>query len=574
MTRRHRQRALAAVLVVGLVQAVVIGARGQRDPSPFRTFHTFDVTLARTVKVMRGEAWARSLPVGELIPPTWYGMGPPQMWAVVPGNAPDAAKMYKRQQPLFFLLAGALPAATGLGPLSLRLGPLALLWGLAGLLAWTAHRLAGPRALVAAGVLMLLVPAGWQTAMMALPGLGMMLGAALVTAGIVASDRLRSPVGAALVGLAVAVAAWMGESAGDTVQVLAVTLPTVVLGGLWGAVSKGSALQRLRAVVGAGLALGVARVLIDVPWILRHTQGYLLSEATGGGRPPDPFAFLHTVPTALLGNLVDGYLETLAWSLLTPAGAAVVALGLVAGLFTRHRLAMVWALGGPAALLVLLSMPEKTGDYYALVAVPGIVLAAAVGLSSLRRWGLVVLAAGSVATSVVLGTVAHLDLPPVKAAICQPSGGLWLLQDPLACASRDPHPRIRPTMRIARKIPGSVETRRTAVAQWLAGIEMVKVWPQIPPGSVIWIIGGNQSPVDTAEVSVLTQRADLLPRTLQGQAHNWRARPDLQGTEEWVFLLGDVRSGSTVPPKWPAYIGDLQDFGGTGDIRVGRLTPR
>lgn len=574
MARWRTRRALGLVLAVGLAQAVLVGVRADRDPTPFRTFHAFDVTLARTVKVMRGEAWAQALPVADLVPNTWYGYGPPQMWAAVPGNTSEVDNMYKKQQPLFFLMAGAVPAALGLGPVTLRMGPMSVLWLMAALLGWTAHRLAGPRGLVAAVVLTLLLPTGWQTAMMSLPGLGMMCGAALVLAAVVASDGLRSLPGAVAVGACVAVASWMGESAGDTVQSLAVVLPAVVAGGAWGVLRRGTLGQRLSAVVGMALALGIARACIDVPWILRHTEGYILSEASGGGRPPDLWSFVHRASTEVAYNLVNGYFETLAWSLLTPSGAVVVVLGLLGGLLAARRGQVVWALAGPAALLVLLSIPEKTGDYYALAGIPGIVLAASLGLSRLRAPGMLALAASGLALTVVHATVVHLDLRWTQWAICTPTGGLWLLQDPLACAPTRPDPKIRPTFRIARELPGSPETRRLAVNQWLNGLEMSEIWPQIPTGSVIWVVGGNQGPMDTAQVVALTRRPDLLVRQVAIEAHSWQARPDLGAPADWVFLLGEVRAGNTVSPKWPRYMADVEDYAGTGDIRIGRLPSR
>ncbi len=570
MTPRMRAALLGLTGVLGL-QALLVGARGARDPSPFRTFHEFDVTLALTAKVMRGEAWASSLPVAELVPNTRPGFGPPQMWAAVPGNSARTKKMYKKEQPLFFLLAGAIPAALGLGPVTLRLGPMALLGLLAGALGAAGHRLAGVPGMVAAALLMVLVPAGWQAAMMALPGLGMMLAAGVVLWLVLVSDRLRKLPWAPVVGAALGASSWMGESAGDTVQVLAVTLPTVVVGGLWGVADRGSGADRLRALAGLGVAVLVARQMIDVPWILRHTNGYLLSEASGGGRPPDLLSFLQSVPLVLARNLVNGYLETVAWSLLAPAGAALVAGGVLLGLLSKRWLAVLWAMSGSVALLVLLSMPEKTGDYYALAAVPGLVLAAAVGLGSTRRLGLAALGAGGLSLMVVFGTVVHLDLPATRRAICTPQGGTWLLQDPLACSHADPHPHVRPTLRIARELPGSPETRRTAVSQWLAGFQMAEVWAKMAPGSTVWVLGGTQSPTDTALVVALTTRSDILVHQLPTQSHYWQARPSLEGTEDWVFLLGTVQAGKTEPPRWPAWLGAIEDFGGTGDIRVGRL---
>ena len=574
MERTAARRATGAVLAVLVLQAVLLGARGYRDPSPIRTFHRFDVTLAQTVKVMRGEAWAMDLPVQQLVPNTWYGQGPPQMWSAVPGNTEDGQKLYKKQQPLYFLLAGALPALLGLAPATLRLGPWMLLGAMAGLMGWTARRLAGPRALLAAALLILLVPAGWQTAMMSLPGLGLMLGASLVMAGVVASDWLRKPAGAVATGLAVAITAWMGESAGDAVQGLAVVVPVVVTGGMVGVGRRGTVGLRLRALMGIAIALGVAWACVDVAWLQKHTRGYLLSEATGGGRPPDLLTFLSTAPVGLLQNLVYGYGETLAWSLLAPVGAVVVGVGLAAGIWSQRRVEVLWALSGPLALLILLSMPEKASDYYALAAVPGLVLAAGLGLTALGRVGLALVGVGGTGLLVMMCTVIHLDTPPVKAAICTPEGSVWLLQDSLACAGTKPERQIRPTLRIARGLPGSPETRRMAVSQWLLGYQMESIWDRMAPGSVIWVVGGPRSPTDAALVVALTQRSDLIVRSLPVEANYWQARPALVGTEEWVFLMGQMGSGTATPPRWPSYLSRIEDFGGTGDIRVGRLPSR
>ncbi len=569
-----KRRLRAAIVVVAVwmgIQAVLVGTRGLRDPSPYRTFHDFDVTLAQTVKIMRGEAWAPALPVAELVPNTQPGYGPPQMWARVPANSSGARRMYKREQPLFFLLAGLVPAVVGLGPVSLRLGPLAVLWALAGLLGWSAHRLAGVRGLLAAAGMMLLVPAGWQTSMMSLPGLGMMLGAGLVCATVLASDRLRHPLGAAAAGASVGVASWMGESAGDTVQVLAAVVPTLIAGGIWGLLAPGTGRQRVSALLGTGIALGVARLLVDVPWILRHTGGYLLSEASGGGRPPDLYSFLQTVPSVLGRNLVDGYAETLAHSLLAPAGALFVLIGVVAGLVSRYRAGVVWALCGPMGLLIVLSMPEKTGDYYALSATPGILLAGALGFSALGRVGTTLLTVLGSSLAVVMFTVIHMDLPVTHPIICAPVGAASLLQDPTACATKDPHPRIRPTMRIARHIPGAIEGRRLRVNEWLGGRQMKEIWPEIPQGSAVWILGASQSPIDVAQVGVMTRRPDTLVGRLPNQSRAWQLRTDLGGPEEWIVLLGTSNVGRSMSARWPMWVGEVEDFGGTGAIRVGRV---
>ena len=502
MGRWRLRRALAVLLANVAFQAVNVSVRAHRVPFPYHTFHEFDTTLARTVKVMRGEAWAKSLPITELVPNTWYGFGPPQMWAAVPGNASDA-RWYK-QQPLFFLLAGGVPAATGLGLASLRMGPFLLLWVLAGLAAWTAHRLAGVRAMLAAGVLVLLVPGGWQSAVMSMPGLGMMAGAGLVMAAVMASDRLRNPVGAALVGLAGAAASWMGESAGDAVQALAVVGPTIVVGGIWGVVARGGIRVRIQALLGTALSLWVLRQCIDLPWIMKHTRGYILSEASGSQQTKDFWSFLSTVPAALGANLWYGYGETLAGSLLAPTGAALVGLGIVAGLLSRHRLAVLWALSGSTALLLILSMPDKAHDYYALAALPGLLVAAAVGLASLRKLGTVLVAVGGLSLTLVMGTVVHLDLPTVRVTVCAPLAGTVLLQDSMACGASRPQPKIRPSFRIAREVPGSTEEHRLAVSRSLSSAPMQAVLDQVPSDGMIWVLGGSRAPIDLVEVVLLT----------------------------------------------------------------------
>jgi hypothetical protein len=240
----------------------------------------------------------------------------------------------------------------------------------------------------------------------------------------------------------------------------------------------------------------------------------------------------------------------------------------------RQRAVVLWALVGPIALLVVLSMPEKTGDYYLLAAVPGLVMAAAVGLASMQRAGMVVLLGGAIPLASVLLTVTHLDLPFTHRFVCTPVGAMVLLQDPMACAAVDPHPKIRPTLRIAREIPGAPEARRMAVAQWLAGPHMSSILSQIPPNSVIWVVGMGQSPVDIAEVVMMTQRSDVLVRRVAVQAHPWQSRADLDATEEWVVLLGSLRDGPLGASSWPHYMGDILDHGGTGDVRIGQLGAR
>jgi hypothetical protein len=456
----------------------------------------------------------------------------------------------------------------------MRMGPFFLLWVLAGLSAWTTHRLVGARGLLAAGTLVLLVPAGWQSAVMSMPGLGMMVGAGLVMAAVIASNRLRNPIGAALVGVAAAAASWMGESAGDAVQALAVVGPTVVVGGIWGVVARGRVRERIQAVLGTGLALWVLRQCIDLPWIMKHTRGYILTEASGGQQAPDLLSFLTTVPAALGANLWYGYGETLAGSLLAPMGAVLVGTGIVAGLVSRHRLAVLWALSGSTALLLLLSMPDKAHDYYALAALPGLLVAAAIGLASLRRAGTVLLGIGGLSLALVMATVVHLDLPDVRVTVCSPTAGMALLQDPMACGAGRPQPKIRPSFRIAREVPGSTEEHRLAVARSLADASMQEVLSQVPSSGMIWVLGESRAPIDLTEVVLLTHRSDVLVQGVAGIADTWAKRVDPGAPEEWVILLSEVRTGALSERSWPAFVGAVDDMGGNDLFRVGRLGPR
>ena len=103
---------------------------------------------------------------------------------------------------------------------------------------------------------------------------------------------------------------------------------------------------------------------------------------------------------------------------------------------------------------------------------------------------------------------------------------------------------------------------------------MQGVLAEVPADGMIWVLGGSRAPIDLAEVVLLTHRSDVLVQGVAGIADTWSKRVDPGAPEEWVLLLGEVRTGALSARSWPAFVGQVEDMGGTELFRIGKLSAR
>lgn len=488
-----------------MLQAVLVVWLSSVQASPNPTFHSFDVLLVQTARVLHGDGWARSLPVVELGPVDKPGIGPAELWASVPSNAGDQVHNYKKSQPLSLLVMALLPGLLGVGAATLRLGPFLVLWALVAVLAAgvsTRHR----RAAVWVALL-LFVPSGWQVALLGLPSLGMMLATGLVAAVVLASKGLRRPGLGVLTGVALGVGTWTGESAGDALLVLICGAPLLVAGAGWGVLEARGA-KRLVPIGVLGAAAAAAWVLVDRPWLELHLGAYVLREASVEAGP----GLWMTLWQHLL---YEGYPDAVVRSLLTPVGAVCVGLGVLWALSDRRsRLPALVLVSGPLVLLLVLSMPDKAGDYYALPAVPPLILAAALGVSQQDRrvrWGV-----GALVGWLVVSSGLHLSLHSEVAGAmrCSPAGAMLIDQTVKPCVRSLDKLRTRHSLRTMRgMVSNRVALRRQQVA-WLTH-GPGRAWLEgLPRGADLVVLDDGKVDADAALVAALVVRPDLVARSL------------------------------------------------------------
>lgn len=522
-----RKRTAAALL--GLLFATHLGVsagRVSRVPAQEKTFHDHDLSLVRHAMLVRGEAWAPELPVAELVPPSWPGLGAYDLLTLVPSNGADGAKSYRTLAPLHYLVSAVPASIFGVSLWTVRLGPLAVLVLLL-LAAFDAARVLAQRedesglpAGLTAAVLCSAVPVGWLGVLVGVPTLGNLTGVALALWALVRSEGFARWWASALAGVLVVAASRWGESVGDALACLAALAGPLVVTTLLG-LARGPWTRRCRAVVGTLLCASLVGLLLDWNWLQTHLQLYVLDEAQ----------LSTSVDTgALAVRLQDNavaYARALGWSLLGPAGAACVAVGGLAALASARRSpGVLVALASPVSGLLALSLSAKGHDYYAAPVVFGLVLASAVGLHAVPKAGRLLAGLGAVWVCASWWTTASLDAPALEAFQCKRGVRTWLAGDPTRCDPRGGKEEdVYPWFREWRRKPAREVLGRRRIGDWLwsgEGADWVAGLPggalvllQVPPGP-----GGG---ADVFHLLVQSQRPDVLVHRVEGGMQDARS---------------------------------------------------
>ena len=511
--------ALALLGLLFVTHLAVSAGRVHRVPAQEKTFHDHDLALVRHAMLVRGAAWAPELPVAELVPPSWPGLGAYDLLTVAPSNGPEGRKSYRTLAPLHYLVSAVPAALLGVSLWTVRLGPLAVL-ALLLLAAFDAGRVLArrddapdPAAGLTAALLCSAVPVGWLGVVVGVPTLGNLTGVALALWALVRSDGFTRWWAAALAGVLVVAASRWGESVGDALACLAALAGPLVVTAVLGLL-RGPWRQRGRAAVGLFVCAGLVWMLLDWRWLQTHLQIYVLDEAQLSGAVD---------PAALLARLQDNgvaYGRALGWSLLGPAGAACVAVGGLAAVGAARRTPGVWvALASPVSGLLALCLSAKGHDYYAAPVVFGLALAAAVGLHAGPRVGRVLAGLGAVWLCASWWTTASLDAPALDALQCKRSVRTWLAGDPTRCDPRGGKEEdVYPWFREWRRKPAREVLGRRRIGDWLwtgEGAAWVEELPasalvllQVPPGP-----GGG---ADVFHLVVQSQRPDVLVHRVEG----------------------------------------------------------
>lgn len=523
-----RTRTAAALL--GLLFATHLGvsaARVDRIPAQEKTFHDHDLALVRHAMIVRGAGWAPALPVAELVPPSWSGLGAYDLLSVAHSNGPEGIKSYRTFAPLHYLVS-AIPAALfGVSLWTVRLGPLAVLALLLAATADAARVLArqdkgddGWWAGLFAALLVSTVPVGWLGVLVGVPTLGNLTGVALALWALVRSDGLRRWWAAALAGVLVVAASRWGESVGDALACLTSLAGPLAVAAAMGLLA-GPWRQRGRALVGIALCGGLIVLGLDWTWLQTHLQLYVLDEAQLSAE-----VSLAEVAARSRDNLV-AYGRALGWSLLGPAGAAIAAAGGVGALALAVRAPRVLvALASPVSGLLALSLSAKGHDYYAAPVVAGLAMAAAVGLARVPRVGgaLCALGAGGLVASWLV--TANLDAPSLSSIQCKRSVRTWLAGDPSRCDPRGGREEaVYPWFREWRRKPAREVLGRRKIGTWLwegdgrAWLESLPpealVLLQVPPGP-----GGG---ADVFQLVAQSLRPDVLVHRVEGGMQDGRS---------------------------------------------------
>lgn len=550
---RLRTALLLLVALLGL-HGAVDAARVSRIPAQEKTFHDHDLALVRHPMVLTGRAWAPELPVAQLIPPSWPGLGPYDLFDKALRNSPDGWRSYRTFAPLHYLVSAAPAVVAGLSPHTVRLGPLAVL-ALLLLAAFDTGRLLarrpGDRG-AAAGLLAALavsaVPVGWLGVLVGVPTLGNLTGVALALWALVRSDGLRRPHLALLAGALVALSTRWGESVGDALACLAALSGPVAVSALLavGRLAWRRKAAELWGLVGLALFAGAAWALLDLPWLETHLRGYVLGEAGLTGAPAGEAL------TARLATNLPAYGRALLWSLVGPAGVAVCAVGAAGALSQARRQPLVLvALASPASGLLALSLSTKGHDYYAAPALAGLLVVGGAGLWMLPKVGRLLAGFGAAWLAASWLVSAHLDTAALASVGCDRGVRTWLAGDPSRCDPRGgKEESVYPWFRQWRRVPGREVVGRRELGQWVVSGDGRPWLDGLPAGALVLlqVPPGPGGGADVVHLLGQSLRPDVLFFRVEGGMSDPRA-VDVLG---WARQAGRAVAVLTFAPKMHA----------------------
>ena len=558
---------------------LVAAGRIHRDPAPRKTFHDHDEHLVHHPMIFRGERRAPSLPISELVPPDMDGLGAWETLDAAFGNSPERTRAYRTTTPLHFVVSAIPATVMGVGVWTVRLGPALVLWALLLVVFDLARRLTGSRAAgLLAATLLGALPAVHQGTVIGIPALGNMLGVSLGLWALLQSDGLSRWGFAALAGAFLALTTRWGESVGDGLECLvAVAGPAVLVALLPLArlFRRGQRIAAARGIVGAAIAAALGWGLTDRWWLGLHLERYVLAEAGVTGPSPSVFDRIGTA-LEVLSRTGASYPEAITWSLAGPLAVGVFLAGTAAWLaLGGRRLQALWLLSSVLGGGVALSLSDKGQDTYAVGLLPAFAVLAAGGLWRLPgvlRW----LALPGVGLVVTAGLFqAHMDLPSMYEARCQPTLARYLAVDPYRCErGHNAQPAVYHWFKEWRREPNPQDLARTAIGRWVRYEEGRRWLDSLAPGALV-LLQRPPGPGGGADVLVLlaqSMRPDIFVHTVKGMNTSGLTSELLARHDDvWVLtFVRDMTRGGGIPQEPIGGLAPLTRQGGWRHVHIYR----
>jgi hypothetical protein len=499
------KKALLILCLVSICHLFVNAGFVWREPAPTKTFHDYDEILIKYPSVMRGDAWSHGFPLFDLVPNSWPGYGPADVYKGMFINAESLGQSYKTSTPISYVISSVIPALFGISLWTTRLGSWPLFFICSLCIFDIGRRLKNAELGLYSALMFGFLPVAYQGMRIGIPTLGNMTGISIALWALVASNNGKNWFLAAFTGLAIALSARWGESVGDALSCLAaLSGPTIIASLL--ALSHFNKQNRLKSLAGLTIAGAVGYLMLDLKWIKHHTERYVLSEA--GLNTGDSFV---STGSSTISDNPWRYFEALRESLMLDHHFAISVVGFVLCLMAfRHNKRLGIILASPIGAWIILNSSSKGQDFYAAPMIPSLSVLGGMAIytiSKLNRWlGIVVLA--WFASGWIL--YSHLDIPSIRQLACtNPVFGIATRDAAYCNHSPLPERAVYQWFRKWRQPPGEQEIRRREIANWLLKGSGRKVIESLPMNSMVMMLAPPGDDGDVLAVLIPTIRPDL-----------------------------------------------------------------
>ncbi|MGC6508580.1 MAG: glycosyltransferase family 39 protein [Myxococcota bacterium] len=475
-----------------------------RAPAPVKTFHDYDEIIVKYPFVMRGEQWSYGLPVFELVPNTWSGIGPTEVYDAMHHNPYENLRSYKTTAPISFVVSSIIPAIFGPSLWTIRLGAWLQLVIAVCCISDIGRRVHSRTVGLYAAILFSVLPVCYQGMRIGIPALGNMTGVCLALWALVRAEDGKNWGWSVLAGALIALSARWGESVGDALTCLAALTGPVVaatLLSLWQLNSRSG----WKHPIGLVLAGATGYAVLDKQWIQDHTEKYVMAEA--GFEDGFPSA---VQPTEELNAMSARYWEALSESLMQDHQAVLCIIGILPALWILRKYPKwLLVLASPVGAWFILNSATKAQDFYAAPMIPALTLLGGLAISTFSPNKVVsVLLLGWLSLGCLLYT--HTDIPSVRQLACSSPTFALATRDEAYCTGNLPHRDVFQWFRQWRLPPGAQEIRRRNMANWLLKGPGRKVINELPKDSMIMLSAPPGDDGDVLAVLIPALRPDIL----------------------------------------------------------------
>ena len=475
-----------------------------RAPAPVKTFHDYDEIIVKYPFVMRGEQWSYGLPVFELVPNTWSGIGPAEVYDAMHHNPYENLRSYKTTAPISFVASSIIPALLGPSLWTIRLGAWLQLVIAICCIADVGRRVHSRSVGVYAAVLFSVLPVCYQGMRIGIPALGNMTGVCLALWALIRAEDGKNWAWSILAGALIALSTRWGESVGDALTCLA-ALTGPVLAATLLSFGRTTSRKNWKNPIGIGLAGATGYAILDQQWIRDHTEKYVMAEA--GFEDGFPAS---VQPSDDLSALSTRYWEAISESLMQDHQAILCLLGFVPLLWSVRKFPK-WSIivASPIGAWFILNSAAKAQDFYAAPMVPALTLLGGLAIHAFspKKW---VAAAGLGWMSLGCILYTHTDIPSVRQLACTSPTFALATRDEAYCTGDLPHRAVFQWFRQWRLPPGAQEIRRRNMANWLLKGPGRQVIEDLPENSMIMLSAPPGDDGDVLAVLIPTIRPDIL----------------------------------------------------------------